>query len=168
MSLQRQNIYPLRECRCFKEDNIKRYFYSKLFHKLLMAEKRRKSPETVFYLNCLPSPGLRSRRSAASSTYSSGSGTMWTRLPSALRYATILFPEPVMKRLTVPSKVFLPQDNSQSELRSQTASSPHSHDFKKNCMERQAPPLPASPWDLIFRIEYCSSCREINIVWFLF
>lgn len=32
---------------------------------------------------------------------------MWTRLPSCLRYATILFPEPVTNRLIVPSNVFL-------------------------------------------------------------
>lgn len=32
---------------------------------------------------------------------------MWTRPPSCLRYATILFPEPVTNRLIVPSNVFL-------------------------------------------------------------
>lgn len=53
-------------------------------------------------------------------THSSGSGAIWTTLPSGLRYTTIFFPEPVMKRPTDPSNVFLTQQhriNSQSEHR---------------------------------------------------
>lgn len=50
-------------------------------------------------------------------THSSGSGAIWTTLPSDLRYATILFPDPVRNRLTVPSKVFLPTQRQEPRTR---------------------------------------------------